>query len=632
MELRYLVKRVHSNAVVGISCFFVFLIISCGKSEPATKVSQIPVEFNPVFVEKEYVLKNGDEKLEYLTNLIKSEPTNREDFKTWLQEQIENLVKRKEPYTPAKLFELSYALYTGRYYNSSVLWANYILDRANQDVYEPAYGMASAALTEFYVTRQDQDSISKYLTIMESQMERDTTSWFKIAYFGHKAALAEFKGDYFNAVVNYYQALELIPEEDSYKRFTMHRNLASTYITMDFIKKAEFHANEAIKILPIDEMPVTEVLTFSTIESKVGNFEKADALFMRGIDYAKSNSLVALLAQNYSNYGNHKRREGKYDEALLYMDKSDSICRSLGLDIGLAINGINRAEVFYNMELPKQALKEIKSAEPVVVQMDLVYLTMEYYQLLYFIYDRLGMEEQANRSFRTFIGYKEDFLGDISKSAIVEWELATQREVFNKEAGNLSLALERETKNKYLVGFLLSILVLVLSVFYFIRNRRQILERENDKLEKEKLKHALETKSKELLAESLNNLSVQNARLEILEELNPIVDKLPVREQKKFSGLTYKLGTSKNTGFFEEFETRFKGVYEGFYDRILTMAPDLTPNELRICAFIRLNITTKDIAVLTGKSLGTIENTRIAIRKKLGMDSQENLQQFLLNL
>ena len=239
----------------GICSILILSLFACGKSESLSETPQIPVEFDPVFAEKEYVLKDGDEKLIYLTKLINNGVTNEEDFKTWILEKIENLVTRKLPYNPAKLIELNYALYHGRYYSASFRVAHYILNHENRNIYEPAYGMASAALTEYYVVRQDQDSIAKYLQIMENQMEQDTTSWFKVAYFGHKAVLSEYQGDYFNAVVNYYHALELIPQEDTYKRFTMHRNLATTYISMDFIKKAEFHANEAIKILPISKIP-----------------------------------------------------------------------------------------------------------------------------------------------------------------------------------------------------------------------------------------------------------------------------------------------------------------------------------------------------------------------------------------
>jgi DNA-binding CsgD family transcriptional regulator len=82
----------------------------------------------------------------------------------------------------------------------------------------------------------------------------------------------------------------------------------------------------------------------------------------------------------------------------------------------------------------------------------------------------------------------------------------------------------------------------------------------------------------------------------------------------------------------DEFETRFTGVYEEYYEKLIKLAPELTPNELRICALMRLNISTKEIALLTNRTIGTVDNTRSSIRKKLNMNEEINLQEFLLNI
>ena len=80
----------------------------------------------------------------------------------------------------------------------------------------------------------------------------------------------------------------------------------------------------------------------------------------------------------------------------------------------------------------------------------------------------------------------------------------------------------------------------------------------------------------------------------------------------------------------EEFETRFIGVYEDFYTKLKQLAPDLSPHEIRICALMRLNISSKEMAVLTNRTQGTIDNTRSVIRKKLHLDEHVNLQEYIL--
>ena len=73
-------------------------------------------------------------------------------------------------------------------------------------------------------------------------------------------------------------------------------------------------------------------------------------------------------------------------------------------------------------------------------------------------------------------------------------------------------------------------------------------------------------------------------------------------------------------------------MYEQYYERLKNIAPELTPNDLRICALMRLNISTKEIALLTNRTVGTVDNIRSSIRKKLKLEDDTNLQEYLLNV
>ena len=89
-------------------------------------------------------------------------------------------------------------------------------------------------------------------------------------------------------------------------------------------------------------------------------------------------------------------------------------------------------------------------------------------------------------------------------------------------------------------------------------------------------------------------------------------------------------GITKDT--WKEFELRFQDVHSDFYDKLNTLYPDLSPNELRLCAFLRLNMTTKDIAAITYLSINSINVARHRLRKKLDIDQDENLIKYLSQL
>ena len=84
---------------------------------------------------------------------------------------------------------------------------------------------------------------------------------------------------------------------------------------------------------------------------------------------------------------------------------------------------------------------------------------------------------------------------------------------------------------------------------------------------------------------------------------------------------------------WDEFELRFRQVHSGFYDRLLKNYPDLTSNELKLCALLRLNLTTKEICELTGQRPASLEVARSRMRKKLGISNpQTNLITFLTQI
>lgn len=83
---------------------------------------------------------------------------------------------------------------------------------------------------------------------------------------------------------------------------------------------------------------------------------------------------------------------------------------------------------------------------------------------------------------------------------------------------------------------------------------------------------------------------------------------------------------------WKEFETQFVQVHPDFYKRLFEKYPDLTSYEQRICAFLRMNLNTKEISSITGRSAKSIEVTRSRIRKKLNLSRRSNLSSFLASV
>jgi DNA-binding CsgD family transcriptional regulator len=314
------------------------------------------------------------------------------------------------------------------------------------------------------------------------------------------------------------------------------------------------------------------------------------------------------------------------------MAKSDSICRELQLDFGILINRINRAELYYELKNFQKAQLELEQVEKDLPQYKNPKLQIDYYELSYRLYDAIGNSQLANSMFRAYTEKKEQYFGDLPRSIIAEWELATKNEKSIQDSTTFKLHKEQQSKEKYIIILVSALLLLAFLLFYLIRNRKNILEREKINKEKQLIKFDLELKSKQLVSESLKSITIQNTKEELLHQLEEIIQELPKIHHTKFQQIIHNLKLNRTSSLLSEFEARFTGVYEQYYDKLKTIAPDLTPHELRICALMRLNIPTKEIAILTNRTAGTVDNTRSIIRKKLKLEDETNLQDYLLKL
>jgi DNA-binding CsgD family transcriptional regulator len=79
------------------------------------------------------------------------------------------------------------------------------------------------------------------------------------------------------------------------------------------------------------------------------------------------------------------------------------------------------------------------------------------------------------------------------------------------------------------------------------------------------------------------------------------------------------------------FEHLFDQAHENFFKRLKTSFPDLTTSDLRLCAYLRLNLSSKEIAPLLNISVRGVEEKRYRIRKRLGLSSDQGLSDFIVS-
>jgi hypothetical protein len=157
-------------------------------------------------------------------------------------------------------------------------------------------------------------------------------------------------------------------------------------------------------------------------------------------------------------------------------------------------------------------------------------------------------------------------------------------------------------------------------------------EQEVRQIEEEKIKSELRHLNN-LLAASTMNLVVKNEFMEtIKQELEEVKRKGKSAETKQsLEKIVRDIDTTlRLQEDWEQFEYHFDQVHGDFLNRLREQFHDLTPNEQKLCALLRLNLSTKEISNLMSISLRGVEIARYRLRKKLGLDMGQNLTKFIL--
>jgi DNA-binding CsgD family transcriptional regulator len=168
---------------------------------------------------------------------------------------------------------------------------------------------------------------------------------------------------------------------------------------------------------------------------------------------------------------------------------------------------------------------------------------------------------------------------------------------------------------------------------YKMYYKRQIKRKqlENDRLivhlKNEQLKKDIENKNRELAISTMSIINKNEVLNCIKKELKN--NKISSNNNEVIRLIDGNLNNSKDWQFFEE---AFNNADKFFIDRLKQLHPNLTPNDLRFCAYLRLNLTSKEIAPLLNISVRSVETKRYRLRKQMNLEHDEGLVAHILEI
>jgi tetratricopeptide (TPR) repeat protein len=150
---------------------------------------------------------------------------------------------------------------------------------------------------------------------------------------------------------------------------------------------------------------------------------------------------------------------------------------------------------------------------------------------------------------------------------------------------------------------------------------------EQKRLKEQQLQNEIEYKESQLSAMTFQMLQ----KNELMQELkNKLDEDSTISKDNSISKIINKgLNHDKE---WTDFDASFESINKNFYSRLKLAYPDISPNDLKICALIKMNLSIKEMAGILNISPDSVKTARYRLRKKLQLNTEDNLTDFILNL
>lgn len=473
------------------------------------------------------------------------------------------------------------------------------------------------------------------------------------------------------------------------------KDLVLAYIHLaDFYKNLGI-ANEAIQyyhkaLVAHHEKDTTLVYinnNIATVHILLKQFDTAKEYIENGLGMARGINFEKGMAISFGLLGTVAEKQSNYTLALDYQESSLDIFERLKDSTGLAVTNENMGSIYEDLEKYDKAYEYFNRAyifsknSPLNTQINIINnlgdvnrKSGDLEKALYFTQKALTMSKMSHNGHQEASALKDmaqvyNDMGDhkIAYSYMDEHDNVKELEVEKRNTELVSTlqivykVKEKESEVKLLsqeneinkirqtillLGSLIVVFTLAVWIFYFKKKKQQ--ESKIHHYEQELLKANLDRKTAEEVAlqkeisiklSALTNYSLHLAHKDKM--LSDISRTLFNLKDRNVAMIKPKLEALVNEIEFDlaqeqewtEFIRFFEQIHPNFFQNLKSVsASELSPAELRLCMLLRLNLSSKEIASILRITPDSVRIARYRLRKKLPLDSNEDLQGFILNL
>ena len=497
----------------------------------------------------------------------------------------------------------------------------------------------------------------------------------------------------YSTAINYYEkAIEkLILTKDYNKIYTHYIKIADLYEkiesdpkrSIDAMKNALIYA----QMTKNDKASIETYLNYADIYLSHNDYNNALDYYDKVLTYGINNNIAKDIARTLTSKAYIYINKRDYQEALCLIDSSLNLCKTIPYDILLIKNYGFKAEVHDSLkkydkakEYYRQAIEiaynnkyynecgeymykigkinmKLKQTQSAIEVFQILCDSTEKFKMYDICYNSyyemskcyadLGDYEKAYHFFEKYdvcndsamIAKQEKKIEEIHKSYLLSLNIEEMR------ANKLELNNTKSKKINTIVSIATTIVIIILAIaliFVYVRNKylyHKNLETTYEqqlkinKMENDLMEIQLKNNKESLINMALHLKSYIDFINPLKNELKEIIDS-PEQEQKGKIKNIY-MNMQNNTCLFnntENLNKQIDDIYKDFLERLEHKYPGITKAEKRLCAMLYINMSSKEIAVISNTTLRSVETSRYRLRKKFNLSRDEDIVNFLKSI
>ena len=362
----------------------------------------------------------------------------------------------------------------------------------------------------------------------------------------------------------------------------------------------------------------------------------------------------------YNNLGIISRLRGDDDTAMEYYSSALEISRQIN-DRQTEAAALSNLGALLLANDDTSALHFLKQSLELARELDFKKLLLNIYDNLQQYYSKIGNFEQAYHYALHHQSLNDSIFNQESAARIIELQTQYDTEIKEKENEILrNQASILQLRILILIISVISILIIATSLIVMMGLKRKALNQNLKLLEKENQLNRLAIEKQEQESKHLQEVifaeeQINKLQKRQLEDKNRELSTLTLQIINKNEALNGIRQTAVNAlkddecegddcmrqlirevdinidldNQWDAFKRHFESVHTGFFARLLERFPSITQNELKLCAYLRMNLSSKEIAQMLNITIESATTKRYRLRKKLQLVNEENLVSFL---